>query len=164
MLMEGAAIDWSAIFLRDVFGVSPWIGGLGIAAGAIAQSLTRFFADRFVERYQPVRVARTLIVCLGVGVCVVTWSVTPWMALLGLALMGVGTSAIFPLAMSAAARRTDRPAAINVAALAQTSFVIFLLGPPMLGWVAEFAGIRWTFAVSLPLLVVSFWAAKSLKS
>jgi len=48
-------------------------------------------------------------------------------------MMGVGTSAIFPLAMSAAAQRSDRPAAINVAALAQTSFVAFLLGPPLLG-------------------------------
>jgi MFS family permease len=78
--------------------------------------------------------------------------------------MGVGTSAIFPLAMSAAAQRTDRPAAVNVAALAQTSFVVFLVGPPLLGWVAEIFGIRTTFAVGLPFAVLSFWAAKSLKN
>ena len=83
---------------------------------------------------------------------------------MGMALMGVGTSAIFPLAMSAAARRTDRPAAVNIAALAQTSFLIFLLGPPLLGWVAQYFGIRATFAVSLPFLVLSFWAVKSLKN
>ena len=94
----------------------------------------------------------------------VTWAMSPWMALLGLGLMGVGTSAIFPLAMSAAAQRSDRPAAVNVAALAQTSFVIFLLGPPLLGWVAEYIGMRLMFAVSLPLIGISFWAAKSLKS
>jgi MFS family permease len=164
MLMEGAGIDWSAIYMRDVFGASPFICGIAVAAGATAQAVTRFFADQFVERYQPVRVARTLMGVLTLGVCMVTWAVSPWMALLGLALMGVGTSAIFPLAMSAAAQRTDRPAAVNVAALAQTSFVIFLLGPPLLGWVAEYFGIRATFAVSLPLIGISFWAAKSLKS
>ena len=164
MLMEGAGIDWSAIYMRDVFGASPFICGIAVAAGATAQAVTRFFADQFVERYQPVRVARTLMGVLALGVCMVTWAVSPWMALLGLALMGVGTSAIFPLAMSAAAQRTDRPAAVNVAALAQTSFVIFLLGPPLLGWVAEYFGIRATFAVSLPLIGISFWAAKSLKS
>ncbi len=82
----------------------------------------------------------------------------------GLALMGVGTSAIFPLAMSAAAQRSDRPAAVNVAALAQTSFVIFFMGPPLSGWVAEYFGIRATYAVSLPLIAVSFWAAKGLKN
>jgi MFS family permease len=53
---------------------------------------------------------------------------------------------------------------VNVAALAQTSFVIFLIGPPLLGGVAEYFGIRATFAVSLPLIVLSFWASKSLKN
>jgi len=63
---------------------------------------------------------------------------------------------MFPLAMSAAAQRTDRPSAINVAALAQFSFIAFLLGPPLLGFVAEYAGLRWTFGVILPLVLLSF--------
>ena len=163
MLMEGAGIDWSAIYMRDVFQASPWLCGLAVAAGAPAQAITRFVADGFVERYQPVRVARVLIVLLGVGVCAVAWAPSAAVALCGFALMGVGTSAIFPLAMSAAAQRTDRPASQNVAALAQTSFVIFLLGPPLLGWVAQSHGIRAAFAVSLPLVLLSFWAAKALK-
>jgi MFS family permease len=164
MLMEGAGIDWSAIYMRDIFASSPLVCGLAVAAGASTQAVTRFFADRWVERFQPDRVARGLICILGLGVCAVTWAQAPWMALLGFALMGIGTSAIFPLAMSAAAQRTDRPAAVNVAALAQTSFVIFLIGPPLLGWVAEYSGIRASFAVSLPLIALSFWAAKSLRA
>ncbi len=164
MLMEGAGIDWSAIYMRDVLSSSPFVCGLAVAAGASTQAVTRFFADRLVERFQPVRVARGLILILGLGVCTVTWASAEWVALLGFALMGIGTSAIFPLAMSAAAQRTDRPASVNVAALAQTSFVIFLIGPPLLGGVAEYFGIRATFAVSLPLIVLSFWASKSLKN
>jgi len=164
MLMEGAGIEWSAIYMRDVFGSSPFICGLAVAAGASTQAVTRFFADKLVERFQPVLVARSLSLILGAGVALVTWASSPWMALCGLALMGVGTSAVFPLAMSAAAQRSDRPAAVNVAALAQTAFVVFLLGPPLLGWVAEFFGIRAAFAFSLPLIALSFWAAKSLKT
>lgn len=164
MLMEGAGIDWSAIYMRDVFGSSPFICGLAVAAGASTQAVTRFFADKLVERFQPVWVARSLSVILGAGVALVTWATSPWMALCGLALMGVGTSAMFPLAMSAAAQRTDRPAEVNVAALAQTAFVIFLLGPPLLGWVAELFGIRAAYGFSLPLIAVGFWAAKSLKT
>jgi MFS family permease len=164
MLMEGAGIDWSAIYMRDVFSSSPFVCGLAVAAGATTQAVTRFFADRLVERFEAVRVARGLILVLGLGVCAVTWAQAAWVALLGLALMGVGTSAIFPLAMSAAAQRTDRPASVNVAALAQTSFVIFLIGPPLLGWVAEYFGIRATFALGLPLVALSFWAAKCLKN
>ena len=76
--------------------------------------------------------------------------------------MGVGTSVMFPLAMSAAAQRTDRPAALNVAALAQISFVAFLLGPPLLGFVAQHLGIRWSFGFGLPLVLLSFVTASAL--
>ena len=77
--------------------------------------------------------------------------------------MGVGSSVIFPLAMSAAAQRTDRAAATKVAALAQLSFVAFLLGPPLLGPLAQRFGIRWSFGVGVPLVLLSFVAAAVLR-
>ena len=100
-------------------------------------------------------VARVLLVVLGVGDVLVFFAPNAVLALLGFALMGMGTSVLFPLAMSAAAQRTDRPAAINVAALAQTAFVSFMVGPPLLGIVAEHFGIRWSFGVGLPLVLLS---------
>src|SRR5690606_12834770 len=77
-----------------------------------------------------------------------------WAAYAGFTLLGVGSSALFPLAMSAAAQQTDRPAAINVAALAQISFSAFLFGPPLLGYVAEHFGIRWAFGAGIPLVLL----------
>ncbi|MEJ7137551.1 MFS transporter [Amphibiibacter pelophylacis] len=155
MVMEGAGIDWSAIYMRDVFGASAVVSGLAVTLGAMSQALARYFADGYVERYSPIVVARTLLVTLLIGVVLVFFAAAPWMALLGFALMGVGTSVMFPLAMSAAAQLTDKPAAVNVAALAQTSFVSFLLAPPLLGFVAQHAGIRWTFGIGLPLVLLS---------
>ncbi len=162
MILEGAGIDWSAIYMRDIFDVSPFIAGFAVALGAGTQALTRFFADSFVERYSPTAVSRVLLGVLGVGTLMVFFTQSDWLALVGFALMGIGTSVIFPLAMSAAAQRTDRPAAYNVAALAQTSFVAFLLGPPLLGFIAEHWGIRWSFGIGLPLIVLSFALAQSL--
>ena len=82
--------------------------------------------------------------------------------LLGFAAMGMGTSAIFPLAMSAAAQRQDRSAALNISALAQFSFMMFLLGPPLLGYVAQTMGIRTAFGIGLPLIAASLVVVKSL--
>ena len=155
LVLEGAAFDWSAIYMRDVFAAAPFFGGLAVTAGALTQALTRYFADPFVERHSPVVVARTLLVLLGIGNVLVTFARTPALALVGFALMGVGTSVLFPLAMSAAAQRTDRAAAANVAALAQISFVSFLLAPPLLGFAAEHWGIRWSFGLGLPLVLLS---------
>ena len=162
MVLEGAGFDWSAIYMRDVFGSSAFWGGLAVATGAAAQALTRYFADRLVERHSPVTVARFLLSVLALGDVLVFVSGSPALSLLGFALMGVGSSAIFPLAMSAAAQRTDRPSTVNVAALAQTAFVSFLLAPPLLGLVAERFGIRWSFGIALPLVVASLWLASAL--
>ena len=162
MLLEGAGADWSAIYMRDVFAASPLLCGLAVATGACTQGLMRFFADGLVDRYSPVGVARGLLSVLGAGALLVVFAPGPAWALLGLGLMGVGTSGIFPLAMSAAAQRVDRPAAVNVAALAQISFVVFLLGPPLLGQVAEHWGVRWAFGMCLPFVLLSLLAAGAL--
>ena len=164
LVLEGAGAEWSAIYMRDVFGAAPFVAGSAVAIGALTQAVTRFFADRYVERYSPVVVARALLFILGAGALVVFAAPSSAAALIGFGMMGIGTSAIFPLAMSAAAQRTDRPAATNVAALAQISFVAFLLGPPLLGFVAEHWGIRWSFGLGLPLVGLSVLAAASLGS
>ena len=164
MIMEGAGIDWSAIYMTNVFSVSPFLAGFAVALGAFTQAAARFFADAFVERYSPTVVARVLLTILGSGALLVFFAPAAWVALLGFGLMGVGSSAIFPLAMSAAAQRTDRPAATNVAALAQISFVAFLLGPPLLGFIAEHFGIRWSFGIGIPLVLLSFVFAGALGS
>ena len=164
MIMEGAGIDWSAIYMTNVFAATPFLAGFAVALGALTQAIARFFADAFVERYSPTVVARVLLTILGAGALLVFFAPTAWDALVGFGLMGVGSSAIFPLAMSAAAQRTDRPAATNVAALAQISFVAFLLGPPLLGFVAEHFGIRWSFGIGIPLGVLSLVFAGALGS
>lgn len=162
MLLEGASLDWSAIYMRNVFDAAPWLSALAVAVFAASQALARFFADGFVDRYSPADVARILIGIMAAGVLVVFLSPSPFASLAGFAMLGIGTSAIFPLAMSAAAQRTDRPAAINVAALAQISFVIFLVGPPLLGFVAEHWGIRWAYGIGLPLVGLSLVASGAL--
>jgi MFS family permease len=162
MILEGAGIDWSAIYMRNEFAAAPFWAGFAVALGAGAQAVTRFFADSFVERWNPVVVARGLLTISGLGALLVFLTPLWWLAYVGFAMIGVGTSALFPLAMSAAAQRTDRSAAVNVAALAQISFVAFLLGPPLLGYVAEHFGIRWAFGVGIPLVIVGLFMADAL--
>ena len=156
MLLEGASIDWSAIYMVSVFQSAPFMGGLAVASAAACQGVVRYFADGFVDRYSPVLVARVSLITMALGVVFVFFAGNQAMGLLGFALIGAGTSVLFPLTMSAAAQRTDRPATVNVAALAQFSFMAFLVGPPLLGFVAEYIGLRWAFGVGLPLVALSY--------
>src|SRR5690606_12846295 len=103
-----------------------------------------------------------LVTLLGLGAALLFFAQASWVAYLGLVLIGVGSSALSPLAMSAAAQRTDRPAALNVASLTQIAFVSFLLGPPLLGYIAEHFGIHWTFGIGVPLAIIGFMTAGAL--
>lgn len=164
MLLEGASADWSVIFMRDTFATTAFVSGIAFAIGAFSQATGRFFADGFIDKYGPIRVSRVLVAILGLGVVMIVFSTTPIMALVGFALTGLGTSSIFPLAMSAAAQRTDRPAALNVASLAQLAFIVFLIAPPLLGFIAEHFGIRMSFAIGIPLVILSWFTISSLTS
>ena len=162
MLAEGAAIDWSVIYMRDVFATVPLVNGLALALTAFFQFITRYFADNFVVQYGPRKVAKVCLCIMLAGITLVALAPAWPAALAGFACLGAGSSVIFPLAMSAAAQLKDRPAAVNVAALAQISFVVFLLAPPLLGGVAEYIGIRYAFAICLPLAVLSLFSLRSL--
>jgi MFS family permease len=163
-LVEGAGIDWSAIYMRDVFAVEPFVGGLSLTLFSFFMAVTRLSVDPVVERFGPRLVATTLLGLASCGTLLVGLAPSPELALVGFALMGIGCSAVYPLAVSAAAQRTDRPSAVNVAALGQISFVVFFLAPPLLGFVAEYLGIRQSYLVCLPVLAAGLLAARALST
>ncbi|MBU1305387.1 MAG: MFS transporter [Alphaproteobacteria bacterium] len=163
-LIEGAGIDWSTIYMRDAFTtpVEPFVGGLGLTLFSGFMAATRLSADPIVERFGPRATATTLLALAALGAVAVASAPMPWVSLVGFALMGIGCSAVYPLAVSAAAQRTDRPSSVNVAALGQVTFVVFFLAPPLLGFVAEHLNIRTSYLVVLPIIVAGIVACRSL--
>ena len=164
MLVEGASIDWSVIFMRDIFNTVPLISGLSLALAAIAQGIVRYFADQFVDQYGPEKVSFYSLNSMVLGVALVVFSPNPITALLGFLLLGGGSAVIFPLAMSAAARDSEKTPEENVASLAQFVFVVFLLAPPILGFIGEYFGLRWSFALCFPFLIASMLSISALKT
>lgn len=161
-LVEGSGIDWSAIYMRDVFAAPPFLGGLGLALFGFFMSVFRLSIDPVAHRFGSRAVAAVLLAVAATGALLLYVAPADWVALLGFALLGLGASAVYPLAVSAAAQRTDRPAAVNVAALAQLTFVVFFLGPPLLGFVAQYAGIRVSYLVIVPIVICGFIATRAL--
>lgn len=162
LLVEGAGIDWSAIYMRDVFAVEPFIGGMSITIFSLFMALARLFMDPVVDRYSPRVVAGGLLGVAALGLIIVGLAPNPYVALFGFLLMGLGSSSVYPLAVSAAAQRTDRPASVNVASLGQVTFVVFFLGPPLLGFVAERFGIRMSYFVAVPLIAAALLVIRAL--
>lgn len=164
LLVEGAGVDWSAIYMRDVYAVEPLIGGLSVTLFSLAIAIGRLSMDPVVDRFGPRAVATSLLLLAIAGVTLVALAPHPGAALVGFGLAGVGCSSVYPLAISAAARRTDRPAGVNVAALSQMTFVVFFAGPPLLGFIAEHFGLRYSYGIIVPVLIAALLATRALSS
>lgn len=141
LLVEGAITDWSAIYLRDVFGAVPPVTGFAFTAFGFVMAGGRLAGDWLSMRYGPVTMARVCCSVGLVGLLLMVLAVNPLMVIVGAGAAGFGVSIIFPLAVTAAASRGGSPA-VNVAALSLLSFTGFLIGPPVIGFVTEFAGLR----------------------
>ncbi|HQZ12342.1 MAG TPA: MFS transporter [Devosia sp.] len=162
LLVEGAGIDWSAIYMRDVFGAEPFVATSAVTLFSLFMAVARLSSDPIVDRFGPRTVVATMLVLAVAGLICVAIAPNHFVALAGFALMGVGCSAVYPLAVSAAAQRTDRPASINVAALGQLTFVVFFVGPPLLGFVAQAIGIRNSYWAVVPLVIAALLVVKAL--
>jgi MFS family permease len=163
LLVEGAALDWSAVYMRDVVKISAGATGLGFGAFALFMAIGRLLGDRLAERYGPVALARTCCLTCFIGIVGLVTATSLVQAVISLAAAGFGVSVAAPLSVSAAAGRGDRPAAVNVAALSLIAFSAFLVEPPLIGFASEAGGLRIGMAMVIPMIVMSTLLAGQLR-
>ena len=155
VLIEAVPRNWGGVFLRDVLSASPAAIGNAIAAFSLAMAAGRFLGNAAINRYGAVAVARVAGGVASLGLIVVVAAPGVTVATVGFVALGLGGSVGFPLAVSAAARRTDRPAATNVAALALFANAATMIAVTAIGFVADAAGMRIALAIALPVIVAS---------
>jgi MFS family permease len=161
MLVEGAFIDWSALFVQDVLLGSPLAIGAIYAAFSTVMAVTRLYGDTLIERYGPPLVARVSAASAVVGMALFAAAPNVPVAFLGALFSGLGVAIFYPLTMSEAAKRPG-DATDNVAAMSLFAFTSFMLGPPILGGLADLFGLRLALALLVPLAMVSLWLTREL--
>jgi MFS family permease len=141
LLAEGAVGDWSAVYLRDDLGAEAGYQAFGFAGFSLAMAAGRLFGDPMVRRYGGGTV-------LGVGsgggaVLLVAGLLTgrPFGALLGFTAVGLGLANAVPILFGAAARLIGMPPGPAIAAVSTAGYCGFLVGPPVIGLVAERIGL-----------------------
>lgn len=162
-MTEGAMADWSAIFLRDALNAEGGMVGLGYSIFAFMVAAGRFGGDTLKRRFGSVGTAQ-LCGALGVaGAVLLYFAPSVELALVGFGIIGIGVSVGFPLAVTAAAGIGDRAASANVAVLSFVALTGFLIGPPMIGFIAEHWGIRVGVACVIPVLALSLFLTGRLR-
>jgi MFS family permease len=141
LLAEGTVGDWSAVYLRDSLGTMASAAAMGFAVFSLAMALARFAGDRLARQMGPVRLLRLSATLATGGLALSLLAGQPVISLLGFATVGLGVANLIPVLFSAAGRTQGVPAGTAIAAVATTGYFGFLAGPPLIGLVADVAGL-----------------------
>jgi fucose permease len=161
LLGEGAMGDWSAVYLDDTLRTGSGFAAAGYAAFSLSMAFGRLFGDKFTERLGPARLVRTCGAIAAVGLGVALAAGQPLVALVGFACAGAGFSVVFPTALSAAGRTAGMATGPALAAVSTAAYTGFLVGPPLIGFLAELTGLgnALYLVVTLSVAIVAFAGA-----
>jgi MFS family permease len=160
---EGGMADWSAIFLVRVTGANEAMAALGYAAYSVVMVAVRLSGDWITGRFGPVLAARVAGLSASTGAALAVIFASYPMALFGFALMGVGYALVIPLAFSRAANDPVLKPGAAIASVSTLGYGGILMGPPLLGFVAEISSVRFSFLVLAALALVISLLAGALK-
>ena len=141
-LGEGAIADWSTVYLEEYLAASSLVAGLGYAGFAFSMALGRFYGDVLIHQLGPRNIIRTGALIAAVGIAIVLGWDSSWNAVVGFAVAGIGYSCIVPVAFSEAAKVPGMVPGASIAAIGSLGYLGMLIGPPVVGFVAEGIGLK----------------------
>ena len=165
-LAEGALADWSAVWLHDKASASESRAALGYAVFAGAMTTMRMVGDHVLEAFGSVRVLRVLTALGAAALAGALLLARVDTAMIAFVLLGLGMATVVPTAFAAAGRHADAlaggaageaSAARAVALLSGFGYTGLLLGPPLIGWLAQATTLTWALGL-LVLLVAAIVA------
>ena len=154
---EGAAADWSAVYLRDNLGTGAGFAASAYAAFAVAMMAGRLVGDRLALRFGPVALVRGCGLLAAVGFGGTLLIGRPTAGVIGFACLGAGLSCIAPQVFSAAGSQHPAAAGKAIARVAGLGFLGFVVGPVVIGAAAELVGLP--TALAIPAVLALFVAA-----
>lgn len=145
---EGAIVDWSALYLKEVTLAPEHLFGAGFLAFSITMTLGRFLGDGISERIGSIKILAVGAVVAIMGYVGVLFGIT-MLAIFGFALIGLGFSVIVPELFRIGGKVKGVDSAQGIAFIAGTGYLGFLSGPVMLGFLAEEFSLNSSFWVLL---------------
>lgn len=152
-LMEGAANDWLNLSMVDGYGYSTAAASAAFAFFLLMMTIVRFASPRLEARLGSPKLLRITFTGAVVGLLLVAFAPHHLFAVAGIALWGIGSALGFPLGISAlSVDPVMTPARVSV--LSTVNYGAALIGPPLLGLIADHIGYHRALAfVALPVLL-----------
>ncbi|MDF7812797.1 MFS transporter [Hymenobacter sp. YC55] len=147
MACEGTMYDWSGIYFEKAVHMSKETATIGFAVYMVAMTTGRFSGDWLANRYgvKPMLHYSGLLMTCGLGLAALV--PVPLVAGFGFVLVGLGVSCVIPMVFSMAGRTSALSSGSAIAAVSMVGYFGFLVVPPVVGFVAKAADLRWSFGL-----------------
>ncbi|WP_377509209.1 MFS transporter [Octadecabacter sp. R77987] len=162
-MTEGAMSDWAAIYLAERLPEGARHAGIAVTIYSGFLAVGRLIGDALKIRLGAVRLARLTVTLAILGLGMLVMPLPLGLAYVGFACIGLGASVGFPLGVSAAAALDDTYEGANIAIMSSVAICGFLIGPPLIGFLAEAVNLRVGLAALIPLLVTAWVLAGALR-
>jgi MFS family permease len=159
-VIEGVGNDWLSLGVIQGYHTAAAVGTAVFALFLAAMTAGRWFGPRLIDRYGRVRVLRPAAAVALAGLLLVGLAGSLPAAFIGAVAMGLGTALGFPVGLSAAADDPAR-AAGRVSAASSLGYAAFLAGPPLIGFIADHAGVLHALACAGVLLVAAMFLSRA---
>jgi MFS family permease len=146
MASEGIMFDWSGIYFKDVVKAPGPLVILGYTSFLVMMASGRFLGDGLIERFGRKKVIQTSGLFISTGLFTAVFFPYLIVATIGFMLVGLGVSTIVPTLYSMAGKNTTVSPGEALTIVSSVSFLGFLMGPPVIGYIAELLGLRFSFA------------------
>lgn len=145
LICEGAMFDWSVIYFKKVLDARNGWMAAGYTCFMCTMALGRFIADWFAARFGLKQTLQLSGLLTASGLIIAVIFPHLYTAMLGFLLVGFGVSSVVPMIYSVAGRSETMSPGMALAAVSTIGFVGFLVGPPVIGFVAGAFSLRVSF-------------------
>ena len=145
MICEGTMFDWSGVYFKKVVHAeNGWIGA-GYFAFMCTMAMGRFIADWFAGKYGLKRTLQISGILTATGLLISVIFPYLWPSIFAFMMVGAGVSSVVPMIYSSAGRTTTMSAGVALTAVSTIGFSGFMIGPPLIGFIAGIATLRASF-------------------
>jgi MFS family permease len=145
MASEGIMFDWSGVYFKDIVKAPGALVILGYTSFMISMASGRFLSDILVRKFGAKKIL--LISGITISLGLYTAVIFPYLIPCTIAFMmvGFGVSNVIPIIYSTVGRITTIPTGEALTIVTGISFLGFLMGPPIIGHIAELTSLRYSF-------------------
>ncbi len=145
LVCEGAMADWSGVYFKKVVEAPASLVTIGYVAFTATMATGRFLGDWMVSRFSVQYMLRISGILIASGLLLAVLLPNLILATLGFLLVGFGVSSVVPIVYGVAGKSTSMAPSVALAAVSTIGFLGFLIGPPLIGFLAEASGLRFAF-------------------